>query len=71
MGEESGTEQWPFGEDVLVHAVAATGENYCVAVRTAEGARERFGKKMTKGRQGSEEAWVRIYYEDSPPGIQT
>lgn len=71
MGEESGTEQWPFGEDVLVHAVAATGENYCVAVRTAEGARERFGKKMTKGRQGSEEAWVRIYYEDSPPVIQT
>ncbi|KAK3388749.1 hypothetical protein B0T20DRAFT_464992 [Sordaria brevicollis] len=68
--EESGSEQWPFGEDVLVHAVAATGENYCVAVRTAEGARERFGKKMTKGRQGSDEAWVRSYYEDSPT-IQT
>ncbi|KAK3949577.1 hypothetical protein QBC32DRAFT_32956 [Pseudoneurospora amorphoporcata] len=68
-GEESETEeQWPFGEDVLVHAVAATGENYCVAVRTTEGARERFGKKMVGGRnkEGSEEAWVRSYYEDSP-----
>lgn len=26
---------WPFGEDVVVHAVAQTGENYTVAVKTA------------------------------------
>lgn len=66
--------QWPFGEDVLVHAVAATGENYCVAVRTAEGARERFGKKKITtggGRHGSEEGWVRSYYEDSSPKFET
>ncbi|CCC09562.1 hypothetical protein SMACR_03593 [Sordaria macrospora] len=70
--DENDGHQWPFGEDVLVHAVAATGENYCVAVRTAEGARERFGKKKivaregSGGRKGSEEGWVRSYYEDSP-----
>jgi hypothetical protein len=70
--DENDGHQWPFGEDVLVHAVAATGENYCVAVRTAEGARERFGKKIVAnrggsgGREGSEEGWVRSYYEDSP-----
>ena len=25
--------EWPFGEDVLVHAVAETGENFNVAVK--------------------------------------
>lgn len=38
--------EWPFGEDVLVHAVAQTGENYTIAVRTVPGARERCAKKM-------------------------
>ncbi|KAK3312643.1 hypothetical protein B0H66DRAFT_378376 [Apodospora peruviana] len=41
--EEKG--QWPFGEDVVVHAVAETGENYSVAVRTVPGAHEKYGKK--------------------------
>ncbi|KAK4445881.1 hypothetical protein QBC34DRAFT_412399 [Podospora aff. communis PSN243] len=38
--------QWPFGEDVIVHAVAETGENYTVCVRTAPGAHKRFSKKQ-------------------------
>lgn len=37
--------QWPFGEDVIVHAVAETGENYTVAVRTIPGAHDRYKKK--------------------------
>jgi len=40
--EEKG--QWPFGEDVLVHAVAETGENYSVCVRTVPGAHKRYSK---------------------------
>ncbi|KAK3987716.1 hypothetical protein QBC44DRAFT_399966 [Cladorrhinum sp. PSN332] len=34
-------EDWPFGEDAIVHAVAHTGENYEVAVKTSPGARGR------------------------------
>lgn len=41
--EEKG--QWPFGEDVVVHAVAETGENYTVSVRTVPGAHKQYGKK--------------------------
>ena len=26
--------QWPFGEDVLVHAVSQTGEDFTVSVKT-------------------------------------
>ncbi|KAK3317352.1 hypothetical protein B0T19DRAFT_290281 [Cercophora scortea] len=36
---------WPYGEDVFVHAVAETGENYTVAVRTVPGAHKRYAKK--------------------------
>ncbi|KAK4034950.1 hypothetical protein C8A01DRAFT_18318 [Parachaetomium inaequale] len=36
--------EWPFGEEVVVHAVAQTGENYTVAVKTATGAQEKYGK---------------------------
>lgn len=43
IGEEG---QWPFGEDVIVHAVAETGENYTVAVRTVPGAHEKYKKRM-------------------------
>ncbi|KAM7187705.1 hypothetical protein V8F33_011089 [Rhypophila sp. PSN 637] len=39
--------QWPFGDDVVVHAVAETGENYTVAVRTVPGAHEKY-KKISK-----------------------
>lgn len=28
------TQNWPYGEDVVVHAVKATGENYKIAVRS-------------------------------------
>jgi hypothetical protein len=39
------TGQWPFGEDVVVHVVAQTGENYTVAVRTVPGAHKLHAKK--------------------------
>ncbi|KAK4160255.1 hypothetical protein QBC43DRAFT_220211 [Cladorrhinum sp. PSN259] len=35
---------WPFGEDVVVHAVGQMGENYEVAVRTVPGAKRRRSK---------------------------
>jgi hypothetical protein len=41
--EEKG--QWPFGEDTIVHAVAETGENYSVYVRTVPGAHKKYSKK--------------------------
>jgi hypothetical protein len=33
--------EWPYGEDVVVHAIAVTGENYVVAVRNVLGTHER------------------------------
>lgn len=36
--------EWPFGEEVVVHAVAQTGENYTVAVKTAPGAHKKHRK---------------------------
>ena len=38
--------QWPFGEDAVVHAVAETGENYLVCVRTVPGAHKRHSEKQ-------------------------
>jgi hypothetical protein len=35
---------WPFGDEVVVHAVAQTGENYTVAVKTVPGAHQKHGK---------------------------
>ncbi|KAL7937846.1 hypothetical protein V8C35DRAFT_290082 [Trichoderma chlorosporum] len=32
-GEAQFVEQWPFGEDVAVHAVSETGQNYFIAVK--------------------------------------
>ncbi|KAH6845839.1 hypothetical protein B0I37DRAFT_381231 [Chaetomium sp. MPI-CAGE-AT-0009] len=44
-GEDQGEEEsWPFGEEVVVHAVAQTGENYTIAVKTAMEAHEKHGK---------------------------
>jgi len=43
-GEEEG--EWPFGDDVIVHAVAETGENYSVSVRTVPEALRRHSKKQ-------------------------
>jgi hypothetical protein len=37
--------EWPFGEDVVVHAVSETGQNYTVAVTTVPGAHKRHSKK--------------------------
>ncbi|KAK4234088.1 hypothetical protein C8A03DRAFT_38147 [Achaetomium macrosporum] len=49
-GEEEEEEAgWPFGEDVYVHAVAQTGENYTVAVKTPPGARRKLGKCRGEG----------------------
>lgn len=39
--------EWPFGEDVVVHAVAQTGQNYNIAVRTVPGSHKKHGKKAT------------------------
>lgn len=44
--EEDG--DWPFGGDVVVHAVAQTGENYTVAVRTVPGAHKKHAKHSRK-----------------------
>jgi len=38
--------EWPYGEDVIVHAVAQTGENYVVAMRTVPGAHKQHAKKQ-------------------------
>jgi hypothetical protein len=40
--------EWPFGEDVVVHAVAQTGENYTVAIKTAPGAHKKHGKAKAR-----------------------
>jgi hypothetical protein len=37
--------EWPFGEDVVVHAVTQTGENFVVAVRTVPGAHKKHAKQ--------------------------
>ncbi|TPX12999.1 uncharacterized protein E0L32_006644 [Thyridium curvatum] len=39
--------QWPYGEDVVVHAVAETGQNSFVTLTTIPGAHARHGKKRT------------------------
>ncbi|KAL2751994.1 hypothetical protein ACRALDRAFT_1083605 [Sodiomyces alcalophilus JCM 7366] len=38
-------DNWPYGEDVYVHAVANTGENYMVSLRTPPSAHQKHGKK--------------------------
>ncbi|RSL81334.1 hypothetical protein CDV31_017045 [Fusarium ambrosium] len=37
-------DEWPFGEDVVVHAVSETGQNHTVAVTTIPGAHKRHSK---------------------------
>jgi hypothetical protein len=44
-GDDGEEGQWPFGDDVVVHAVAQTGENYTVAVRTVSESHEKHAKK--------------------------
>ena len=44
-GADVADDEWPFGDDVLVHAVAQTGENYRVAVRTVPGSHASHAKK--------------------------
>lgn len=31
--KELETDEWPYGEDILIHAVAETGENFKIAVK--------------------------------------
>ncbi|KAK4151721.1 hypothetical protein C8A00DRAFT_35621 [Chaetomidium leptoderma] len=38
--------EWPFGDEVVVHAVAQTGENFTVAVKTVPGAHKKHGKAL-------------------------
>ncbi|KAJ9130307.1 hypothetical protein NKR19_g9944 [Coniochaeta hoffmannii] len=40
--------EWPFGEDVVVHAVAQTGQNYTIAVRTVPGCHKKHTKHAKK-----------------------
>jgi hypothetical protein len=37
--------KWPFGDEIVVRAVAQTGENYTVAVKTVPGAHKKHGKR--------------------------
>lgn len=37
--------KWEFGEDVVVHAVSSTGQNYIVSVKTVPGAHKAHAKK--------------------------
>lgn len=37
--QEGKGKEWPYGEDVIVHAIAQTGENYYIAVKTVPEAR--------------------------------
>jgi hypothetical protein len=48
LGDSDLRDEWPFGEDVFVHAVAQTGENYSVAVRTVLGSHAKHSKKQEK-----------------------
>jgi hypothetical protein len=42
--DEDSEGEWPFGDEVVVHAVAQTGDNYTVAVKTVPGAHQKHGK---------------------------
>ncbi|KIH87760.1 hypothetical protein SPBR_05255 [Sporothrix brasiliensis 5110] len=42
------TDEWPFGDDVLVHAVSQSGENFSVSVCTIPGAHKKHSKKNGK-----------------------
>ncbi|KXX75640.1 hypothetical protein MMYC01_208002 [Madurella mycetomatis] len=44
--------EWPFGEEVVIHAVAQTGENFTVAIKTAKDAYKKYRKNVGLGRQG-------------------
>lgn len=41
--------QWPFGDDVVAHAVAQTGQTYTVAVRTVPETHGKLAKHAKKG----------------------
>lgn len=41
-------DEWPFGDDVVVHAIANTGENYYIAIRTPPAAHARHAKGNRK-----------------------
>lgn len=41
-------DDWPYGEDVLIHVVAFTGENYLAGIRTPPTAHSRHAKHSSK-----------------------
>lgn len=43
--DEATAKDWPFGEDVIVHAVGPKGENFRVAIKTVPSAHQQHGKK--------------------------
>ncbi|KAH6657907.1 hypothetical protein BKA67DRAFT_591121 [Truncatella angustata] len=43
-----GCEEWPYGEDVVVHAIAQTGDNFYIAVKTVPGAHRRHNMHRTR-----------------------
>lgn len=47
-GDLDQPEDWPYGEDVLIHAVAQTGENYLITLRTPPAAYLRHSKDGPK-----------------------
>lgn len=46
--EKDGKGEWEFGEDVVVHAVKGSGENFDIAVKTIPGAHKKHAKKAMK-----------------------
>jgi hypothetical protein len=40
------TDEWPFGEEVVAHAAAETGQNSIIEVKTVTGAHHKHGKGM-------------------------
>lgn len=43
--DKSTAKDWPFGEDVVVHAIGSKGENFKVAIKTVPSAHQQHGKK--------------------------
>lgn len=53
--QEDKTKDWPFGEDVIVHAIAQSGENYYIAVQTVPGTHHWHKKHISNQKSGKKE----------------
>ncbi|KAH8900107.1 hypothetical protein GQ53DRAFT_209967 [Thozetella sp. PMI_491] len=49
------TTEWPFGEDVLIHAVSQMGENFTVAIKTVPGVDDKHPRLQQFGTKGVEQ----------------